>query len=79
MVIIIAKSKKIMYIPSQECWLLFKTYPTSQEQTKLPTILVQVCAQGDDKHSSVSVKWYVLPHSYAYIHIYVLTIAHIPS
>jgi len=58
MIMIIAKINvnKFMYIPSQECWLLFKTYPTSQEQTKLPTVLVQVCEHGDDKHSSVSVK-----------------------
>jgi len=60
-----------MHIPSQECWLLFKTYPTLQEQIKLPTVLVQVCAHGDDKHSSVSVKWYVLQWA-IYIHMWML-------
>ena len=34
--------------------VLSSTYPSLQEHTKLPGVLVQVCSHGDDEHSSMS-------------------------
>ena len=41
--------------PLQDCPLVFSTYPSLQEQAKLPTVLVQFCSHGDNEHSLLSV------------------------
>ena len=41
-------------LPVQVLPSLFNAYPSLQEHTKLPGVLVQVCSHGDDAHSSMS-------------------------
>lgn len=45
----------IINIPLQDLPPLSSTYPSLQEHSKLPTLLVQVWSQGDEAHSSTSI------------------------
>jgi len=45
-----------VWLPLQDLPLKSNWYPLLQEHWKLPTVLVHICSQGDDKHSSVSIR-----------------------